>query len=441
MRLWRKRSQNDFTSEVQSHLELEAERWRAEGLDEKAARWQARKSFGNVLSANERFYESRRTVWLDRLRQDFVYAARQLAKNKTFTVVAALTLALGIGSTTAIFTLVDTTLIRNLPFRDGDRVIHITDVRLRGQSTGGLVGVPRFFDLRTLARSYDALGFYYFYHPILITGSSLPTPLAGIGVNGTFWRAIGVQPLLGRAFTEEDDRPNSPRVAIIRYATWQRVFGGDPSVVNRDVTLDGKTATIIGVLPPRLEYPRQGEIWTPSRFASAQWTWRGEGTRFVNVLGRLKQNSSFSSAQVELESIGERLQKQHPDTDANWQFAGESLRDYLYGTMRPALLILLAASGVLLLIACINVANLLLSRGTTRAREVALRRALGASQSRILAQFLTENTLLALLGGAIGLLATYSALRWFGANLPGRPGSSGLQINWPLCVSHSASQH
>jgi predicted permease len=428
----RKRSQSDFSAEVQSHITLEIDRLRAAGLSEEEARSEAHKLFGNVLHSEERFYESQRAPWLNHLEKDVIYATRQLTKNKTFTVVATLTLALGVGSTTAIFTLVHATLLRALRFREGDRIVHISDVRTVGQSTGGLVGVPRFFDLQARSKSFDSLAFFYFDHPTLIAGSSLPTPLNGASVSGRYWNTIGITPMLGRAFNEGDDRANSPPVAILSYSVWQRLFGGDPNVVNRQVTLNGKGATIVGVLPQGLEYPRKIEIWTPSHFDPAEWTWRGEGTRFVGVLGRLSQNVPLSSMQEELRSIGEHLQREHPDTDANWQFGSESMRDYLYGGVKVALLLLMAASGVLLLIACINVANLLLSRGTTRAQEIALRRALGASQSRILAQFFTENTLLALLGSGIGLLAAYVAIRWFGTDLPGRLGSSGIEISWPI---------
>jgi putative ABC transport system permease protein len=181
----RKRSPNDFFSEARSHIELEADRLRAEGLSDADARFQAQKSFGNVLRSEERFYESQRAApWLDHLGKDIVYAIRQLTKNKTFTAVAVLTLALGIGSTTAIFTLVHAALLRALPYREGDRVVHIADVRLRGQSTGGLVGVPPFFDLRARSKSFASLALFYFDHPTLITGSSLPAPLAGVCVSG-----------------------------------------------------------------------------------------------------------------------------------------------------------------------------------------------------------------------------------------------------------------
>lgn len=428
----RRRSQKDFASELEAHIVLEADRFRAEGLSEEEAWSRARRSFGNVLQTEERFYESQRALWLDHLKQDLAYGVKQLAKNKSFTIIAALTLALGIGSTTAIFTLVDATLLRPLPYLDGDRIVHITDVRLRGQSTGALVAVPRFFDLEKRGQSFDSLGFYYFDHPTLIAGKSLPVPLTAAGVNGNFWRTIGIKPMLGRTFQASDDRPNSPLVAVISYATWQGVFSGDPNTLNRRVTLDGKAATIIGVLPPGLEYPSKTEIWIPAFFDPAQWTYRGDGTRFINVLGHLKHNVSLSTAQRELKLIGERLRKEYPNTDSNWQFGIEALRDFLYGNVRRQMLVLMAASSVVLLIACINVGNLLLSRGTTRAQEVSIRRALGASHGRILAQFLAENTILALLGGSIGLLSTYACLRWFGTHLPGRLGTGGFNVNWPV---------
>ena len=391
----RKRSQSDFSSEVQSHITFEIDRLRAAGLSEEEARLEARKLFGNVLHSEERFYESQRAPWLNHLERDVIYATRQLIKNKTFTVVATLTLALGVGSTTAIFTLVHATLLQALRFREGDRIVHIGDVRTVGQSTGGLVGVPRFFDLQARGKSFDSLAFFYFDHPTLIAGSALPIPLEG--ATGAY--RCRIKPMLGRAFTEGDDRANSPQVAILSYSVWQRLFGSDPNVVNRQVTLNGKGATIVGVLPQGLEYPRKIEIWTPSHFDPAEWTWRGEGTRFVGVLGRLRQNVPLSSMQEELRSIGEHLQREHPDTMRIGSSAVNRCATIFYGGVKAALLVLMGdLPGVLLLIACINVANLLLSRGTTRAQEIALRRALGASQSRILSVFYREYVV-----GAAGL--------------------------------------
>ncbi len=246
-----------------------------------------------------------------------------------------------------------------------------------------------------------------------------------------FWDILGGRALIGRTFTRIDDRPNMPQTAVLSYSAWQQVFGGDPNVVNRQVTLDGKPATIVGVMPANFGYPRKIEIWTAAQFDPAKWTYRGNGTRFVNLLARLKPGVSFAAAQEELRQIGERLQREYPGTDGVWKFGSEPLRDYLYGAMKPALLVLLAASGILLLIACINMANLQLSRATVRMREVALRRALGASQGRILAQFLTESTLLSLFGGAAGLFAAFTSVHWLAAKLPGRLGAAAVGLDWP----------
>jgi putative ABC transport system permease protein len=435
--LWRrKRSQGDFSSEVQAHLDLEADRLMAEhGLPEQEAREQAQRAFGNVTRSEEFFYESDRLVWLDHLRRDAIYAFRQLSKDKGFTAIATATLALGIGATTSIFTLVHATLLKGLPYRDADRIISVKDTRLVGQSTGGLVGVPRFFDLRARSHSIDKLAFYYFDAPTLIAGSSSPTPLTGTQASGDFWDILGIRPALGRTFTAVDDKPKAPEVAVISNAVWKKTFGGDPRILNQLVQIDGKPATIIGVMPPGIQYPSKIEIWRPSHFDPADWMHpdnRLNGSRFVNVIGRLRPGLSLAAAQQDFLRIGEQLRKEFPASDSEWQFSSESLRDYLYGGLKPALLILLAASAVLLLIACINVASLLLSRATTRSREVALRRALGASQGRVVAQFLTENMILALAGGALGLLAALATVAWLGARLPGRLSAAAVELNWPV---------
>lgn len=433
--LWRrKRSRTDFSSELQAHLDIEADRLMAEaGLSEQEARAQALKAFGNVTHSEEHFYESDRLVWLDHLRQDVIYAFRQLSKDKTFTAIAIATLALGIGATTSIFTLVDATLLKALPYREADRIISIKDTRLAGQSTGGLVGVPRFWDLQSRSHDIDKVAFYFFDAPTLIAGASPPTPLRGARASGDFWNVLGIEPASGRAFTSNDDKPNAPDVAVISDAVWRKIFGSDGRILNQVVQIDGKPATIIGVMPPGLQYPSKIEIWRPSRFDPAEWNnsdSRLNGSRFVNVIGRLKPGVALGAAQLNFQRIGEQLRREFPATDSEWQFSSESLRDYLYGSLKPPLMILLAAAAVLLLIACINVANLLLSRATTRSPEVALRRALGASQGRIFAQFLTENVILALAGGTLGLLAAIAAVDWLGTRLPGRLSTTAIEANW-----------
>lgn len=432
MRWRRKRSERDFTSELEAHLALEADRFRAQSLSEQKALQMARHSFGSVSQSEERFYESQRVRWLDHVKQDLAYGFRQLMKNKSFTALVVATLALGIGSASSIFTLIDATILGRLPYRDGDRIMRIVDQRVNGRSTAGLVSVPRFFDLEKRSSCFDSVAFYYFEKTTLIAGSSLPVPLNGVDVNSSFWRTIGIQPMLGRTFNASDDRPHAPPVAIISYTVWQREFGGDPHVLARQVTLDGLPTNIVGVLSADASYPSKTDVWVPAGFDPVEWTNRGEGTRFINVLGRLKPDASFEQGREDLKALGERLRKEYSSTDGNWSFGMEPLREFLYGPFRRPMLVLMAASGVLLLMACINIANLLLSRGTSRGQEVSVRFALGASRGRILAQFLTENILLALLGGGLGLLSTYIGLRWFGTHLPGRLGTADIHVSWAV---------
>ncbi len=210
-------------------------------------------------------------------------------------------------------------------------------------------------------------------------------------------------------FDEQDNTPNAPMVAVLNYGTWQRIFGGDPGVIGRQVTIEQKSTTVIGVMPKEFSVPSGIDLWRPAQFTPGDWKWRGEGTRFLNVAARLAPGVSLDEARDDLRRIGEQLRHEHAETDAPWQFDIAAMREELYGELKPALLVLFTASGFLLFVACINVANLLLARAATREREVALRRALGAPESRIRLQFLTEAALLALTGGCAGLALTFCA--------------------------------
>jgi predicted permease len=429
----RQRFQKELDEEMAFHREQAEKEFLAAGMTPEAARYAAMRQFGNATRLKEKSHE---VVGFrgEQILQDCRYALRQLARSPGFALATVLTLALGIGATTAIFTLVHSTLLRRLPYPESDRIVNISDVRLHGRSTGGLVGVPRFFDVDARSKSFDHIAYFYFDSPTLIVGSELPEPMKAVGVSGQFWHVFGVQPLLGRTFDERDAQPNMPMVVVLSYGAWQQIFGGDASVVGKVVTLDKKSATVVGVMPPSFQMPSGTEVWLPSTFVAGSFNnWRGEGTRFINVFGRLKPGVSLPSAQSDLQRLGEQLRQEHPDADGEWQFASKSLRDDLYGGLRPALIILVIASSLLLLIACINVANLLMSRATTRQHEVALRRALGASQGRILLQFLIESTLLALGGGSIGLGTAFALVRAVGAKLPGRLGLPGaISMDWPI---------
>jgi len=428
----RERYWSELDEEMAFHREQAERELIAGGMSPEAARYAATRQLGNATRLKEKSHE---TIGFrgEQVLRDCRYALRQFARSPGFSCAAILTLALGIGATTAIFTLVQATLLRRLPYPEADRILNISDVRLHGRSTGGLVGVPRFFDISARSNSFDQVAYFYFDEPMLIAGTRLPEPIEAAGVSGQFWKVFGVRPFLGRTFDERDTQPNMPQVVVLSYSAWQRIFGGDASVIGRAVTLDKETATIVGVMPQSFQIPGATELWLPSTFTPGGFQNRGDGTRFVNVFGRLKTGISLPAAETDLHRIGEQLRREYPGTDAEWQFGSEPMRDHMFGEIKPALIVLLIASSMLLLIACINVANLLLSRATVRQREVALRRALGASQARIVLQFLTESTLLALGGGAIGLGMAYTLVHAVAAKLPGRLGLPGaVTMDWPV---------
>ena len=439
--LRRDRFRSELDEEMAFHRAEAEQNLIAAGMTPKAARRDAMRQFGNQLRLRERSHEAV-AFRFESLWQDCRYALRQMLRTPGFTLAVMLTLALGIGANTAIFSVVQATLLRPLPYPDADRIVGVQDKKIQGISTGGLMGVPRFFDLTARSQSFDKLTCFYFENPTMIDGTHTPENLKAVGIAGPFWRVFGVQPMLGHLFEEDASHPHAGAVAILSYGAWQRLFAGDPGVVGKAILLDKQTTTILGVLPAGFNYPRGIDVYRPSHFQPADWkSYRGDGVRFVNTFGLIKPNVTPAAAQNELRIIAAQLATEHPETDAPWRFASEPLREYIYGNLRPALLVLLAASAVLLSIACLNVANLLLSRATSRQREVALRQALGASKLRIVRQLLTESLLLASLGGAIGLGAAATLVRLAGTKLPGvlratvTPGQAaqgGVTLDWPV---------
>jgi predicted permease len=336
--------------------------------------------------------------------QDVRYAIRMLARTPGFAFVAVLTLALGIGANTAIFTVVNALLLRPLPYQDPDRLVMVwQDFRARGGPADEWASPGNYVDWSREKEIFAGVAAIGGWRPTLLGGAE-PEPLVGEQVTYEYFQVLGITPALGRGFSAADDVPNAPRVAVIGDGLWKRRFGGDRNVIGQTVTLSGEPHEIIGVLPPEFRpivATREGEIWRPMRLNRAN---AARGAIILRVVGRLADEVPLDRAQAAASALARRIEAEHPDSNAKVGFNLQPLHDRVVGDVRPGLLALLGAVAFVLLIACANIANLLLARGSSRSRELAVRLALGAGRARVVRQLLTESLLLAAIGGVAGLL-------------------------------------
>lgn len=408
----------DVRREIELHLELRAREFEAQGMSPADARQAALAAFGDrgAIEAEVRTLRSstvkdkHRREFGSELSQDIKLAIRGLVRAPGFALVACLTLALGIGANSAIFSVVRSVLLRPLPYPESDRLVQIwADHRSKGRVDPEWLTPPQFKDWQANSRSFSSMAAYQGWAPDL-TGDGEPESLGGAAVSWNFFDVYGVAPALGRSFVQADDDAGAERVIVISDGLWRRRFGADPAVIGKQLQLNGEPWTLIGVLPGSFRPTVVADVWRPTRRPADSRC--GRGCIVVRAIGRLKPGVTVAQAKADLAAVQDGLGKLYPETDAGigaWPIA---LHQQVTGKTRPALLALTGAVLLVLLIGCVNLANLLLLRGAARARELSVRAALGAGRGRLVRQLLTETGVLAVIGGAGGLL-----LGWWGSRL------------------------
>jgi len=348
---------------------------------------------------------------MNSLLQDLRYAVRQLRKSLGFTAVAVITLALGIGANTSIFSVVNGALLRPLPFKDPDRLVrvwHVPPAKSFPGMTTFAVSAANYLDWERQNHVFEGIAIYSF-HGFTLTGSDKPEQVDACSATSGFFSTLGVQPMLGRLFLPEEDQPGHADVVVLSHRFWQEHFGSNPGVVGHNIKMDGRSILVAGVMPASFQFPEFAQMWTPMAWTDQEKAVRGE--HHSVVVARLKPGVDLKQAQAEMNTISSRLDEQYPEDNKGWGAVVVPLHDDLVNDVRPALLVLLGAVGFVLLIASVNVANLGLARTFSRQKEIAIRTALGATSVRVLRQVLTESVLIALVGGALGLTFAHAGIR------------------------------
>jgi len=401
--LFRKnRVEQELDEELRFHLEKQIEQNIAQGMSAEDARYAALRQFGNVGVVKEECREAWGVRLIEELVQDIRYGLRQLRRNPGFTIVAVLTLALGIGANTTIFSVIDSVLLRPLAFPHPNQLVVL------GNGPGWPLSGPDFLDWQRENQTFSSMALYTFMQSYNLTGGGQPSYVSGVATEGNFFSILGASPLLGRTWVKGEDKGGANREVVLSYGLWNGQFSADKGLVGRQIELNDQAYTVVGVMPRRFDFPPETDLWVPMDMSQKALGGRGEHQYLA--VGRMKPGLTLHQAQADLSLIAKHLKKLYPGTNTKVGAWVYGLHDWLIGGTGRELWFMLSAVALVLLITCVNVANLLLARLAARQKEMAVRGALGASRGRLLRQALSESVLLALLGGVAGLLFGWAGI-------------------------------